>query len=133
MKNEFVTHEQALAVKELGFNEECLGYYNIDTYLSNPAFNLIRPFEHEWCLPAPLKQQAFKWFREKHNLIGIVEGGYTDGKNVFSYVVWRGSDDDWADDYYDDYDKVENMLIDKLIEILKQRRDGRDKNQLQAI
>ena len=28
MEKEFVTHEIALALKELGFDEECLGWYN---------------------------------------------------------------------------------------------------------
>ena len=27
MKNEFIPYEQALQLKELGFNEQCFGYY----------------------------------------------------------------------------------------------------------
>ena len=68
MTQEFVPYEQALALKELGFDEPCFGYYNIDPYLETPAFNMVKPFEHEWCLPAPLYQQAFRWFRKKYKL-----------------------------------------------------------------
>ena len=65
MENEFIPYEQAIALKELGFDEPCFGYWNIDPYLPKPTFNLVKPFEHEWCLPAPLYQQAFRWLYQK--------------------------------------------------------------------
>ena len=40
MNKEFIPYEQALELKELGFNEVCLGYYNLDPYFPNPIFNL---------------------------------------------------------------------------------------------
>ncbi|MBU3748213.1 MAG: hypothetical protein FGM36_13095, partial [Burkholderiaceae bacterium] len=55
--------------KHLGFDESCMAYHNIDPYLGAPTFNLVKPFDHEWCLPAPLYQQAFRWFRDKHNIV----------------------------------------------------------------
>ena len=63
-QTEFIPYEQALELKELGFNEPCFGYWNIDPYLPKPTFNLVKPFDHEWCVPAPLYQQAFRWFRD---------------------------------------------------------------------
>lgn len=48
MNNEFIPYEQALELKELGFDEECLDYYPI------------------------LWQQAFRWFREKYQLVHSV-------------------------------------------------------------
>ncbi len=116
MEKEFVTYEQALALHELGFDEECCGYY---------SDNILYIYEIEnknlcnGAIVCPLKQQVFRWFREKYNIIGIIEGGYTEGKNVFSYVIWRESDDDWTDDIYDTYEEAENACIDKLIEIAK--------------
>jgi hypothetical protein len=76
MKNEFIPYEQALALKWLGFNESCLGYYDIeglkvsyDRYLNSENKNSL--FEHPSItnnpkISAPLYQQAFRWFREKH-------------------------------------------------------------------
>lgn len=61
MKKLFIPDYQALTLKELGFDEPCLGYWNIDPYLPKPTFNLVKPFEHEWCLPAPLYQQAINF------------------------------------------------------------------------
>jgi len=114
MKQEFVTYEQALSLKELGFEWQTLNFFDSTT----------RDFWNWDYFPdinAPLKQQVLRWFREKRNLIGIIEGGYTEGKNVFGYVIWRGHLDDWSDDIYDTYEEAENTCIDKLISICKQQ------------
>jgi hypothetical protein len=72
MTREFVPYEQALALKELGFDEHCIGWYNpqvnykevtTDRYW---AFHLTGDWEN--FKPAPLYQQAFRWFREKYNI-----------------------------------------------------------------
>jgi len=69
MEKEFVTYEQALALKELGFNEPCLAKF-IDT---SCGFKLdLRPIIctiiriQEDC-PAPLKQQAIMFLLNKHD------------------------------------------------------------------
>jgi hypothetical protein len=72
MKNLFCPYEQALALKELGFDEPCFGYWFADK-INYP--NKIGHLEsQERCsyitggMLAPLYQQALTWFREKHNL-----------------------------------------------------------------
>jgi hypothetical protein len=77
MNKEFIPYEQALELKELGFDEECLGYYH--TTLSSSSVDLIigktpNRFYHLIRIPedfdtlAPLYQQAFRWFRDRHGL-----------------------------------------------------------------
>jgi len=118
MEKEFVTYKQALALEDLGFNEKCLAYFD---YYGKIVELCLKDSDWDGCgQDAPLKQQVLRWFREKRNLIGIIEGGYTEGKNVFSYVIWRESNDDWTYDYFDSYEQAENIVIDKLIEIVKQ-------------
>ena len=59
MKKEFIPYEQALKLKELGFDEPCFGYWNIDPGLPTKYLNpRCEPFKHEWCLPAPTFSQA---------------------------------------------------------------------------
>jgi len=69
MKKLFITYEQALALKELGFDEPCLGYYNS---ISKEFYNeeSYGNFEgaYKYRITAPLYHQAFTWFRDKYSL-----------------------------------------------------------------
>jgi hypothetical protein len=66
----FVHYEQALALKELGFDELCFGYY---IELRNPVEGLLKIGLDNDYLQAPLYQQAFRWFREKYNIDAWVQ------------------------------------------------------------
>ena len=121
MNKEFVSYEQALALKELGFDEPCFAWYNDNgNYMlgiDEVRFDTKKTyhFNNTDSVSAPLYQQAFRWFREKHNLIGLVEGGYDNGKNIFTYVIL----DDLVDNYYSTYEEAELACLNKLIEIIK--------------
>ncbi len=116
MEKEFIPYEQALALKELGFDEECFAYYsNEELVYSSHTNNYMQRFRYA----APLYQQAFKWFREKYNMFGLVEGGYADGKNIFTYVIWNDFKDDWCNEYVSTYEEAEFECLKKLIEIVK--------------
>jgi hypothetical protein len=75
MNKEFVSYPEALALKELGFDGDCLGYYRNEEPYTNPItigkyttkFDLEDDvnFKGIICL-APLYQQAFKFFRDKY-------------------------------------------------------------------
>jgi hypothetical protein len=108
---DFITYELALELKQLEFDEPCFAYYNIDPYLKSPAFNLVKPFDHEWCLPAPLFQQAFRWFRENHGLHQHIE--YI--KAADRYDLWVGH----YMRYTKTYEEAELYCLKKLIEIVK--------------
>lgn len=79
MKDNFVSYEIALKLKELGFKEECLGWYlfeiaNKENISSVILASFIRNWNHYGDrINAPLYQQVFKWFREKHNLFGCID------------------------------------------------------------
>jgi hypothetical protein len=75
MNKEFVPYEQALALKELGFDEPCLFAYNQDdenklmtapqlsSYQINSGKNSDKGKLNK--VSAPLYQQAFKWLYQK--------------------------------------------------------------------
>jgi hypothetical protein len=69
MEKEFIPYEQALALKELGFDEPCLGkfYYNQLEIGGNWCNNDFKE-DPDIFISAPLYQQVFRWFREKYNL-----------------------------------------------------------------
>jgi hypothetical protein len=75
MGNEFIPYEEALALKELGFDEPCLAYYNKGELFSftqicnEPLKGHYIKMSNRLC--TPLYQQAFRWFREKHDVEGF--------------------------------------------------------------
>ena len=67
MEKEFIPYSEALALKELGFDEPCLNFYfRGEALIEMKATHTFK--EDSECVKAPLYQQAFRWFREKYNL-----------------------------------------------------------------
>ena len=74
LEKEFVPYEEALALKELGFDEPCFGYHytlngkdwkfaeKSEYYRLNDEINIGPKFS----LLAPTFSQAFRWFRYKY-------------------------------------------------------------------
>jgi hypothetical protein len=126
MKNEFVTYEQSLALKELGFDELCLAYYD-DVELQTPHLSVGRvvktlsDMQGGYYKLAPLSQQVFRWFREKYGLFGWIEGN--EGKRIYMYRIESpiDSDDQLNCFPFKTYEEAENACIDKLISIVKQQ------------
>ena len=81
MNKEFVPYEQALSLKELGFEEPCFGCYTKNkeliirvgdyrSFSNNNVENFFIDFNgyENGTISAPLYQQCFRWFREKYNI-----------------------------------------------------------------
>jgi len=73
MSKEFVPYEEALAMKGLGFKEDCLGFWSkVHGLYITKTTGESKLFEGAGECKAPIYQQVFRWFREKHDLhIGI--------------------------------------------------------------
>lgn len=73
-KADFLKFDEALALKELGFDEPCVGYIQdnkervlIDVFGMNTNSNFSRIFnEDKFRIVTPTYSQAFRWFREKY-------------------------------------------------------------------
>jgi hypothetical protein len=129
MEKEFVTYEQALALKELGFDGECLAGY-IRLFSSGTfeiAFYKDRTIDFNTTsniyVSAPLKQQIFKFFRDKYNLEGVTQR-HDDG-TAFKFWIHKYHENNKSIEYggydYPSHEEAENACIDKLIEIAKQQ------------
>ncbi len=115
MKNEFVTYKQVLALKELGFDEPCIGYYyNEKIYFDSPGVNLTGPSGEQ---PLPLKQQAFRWFREKYKLVAAITVE-NDDFDYTIYIPWKIKEEQDST-RFTSYEEAEQACLDKLIEIIK--------------
>jgi len=127
MKKEFIPYEQALALKELGFDEPCFGYYHICNTDELKEIYECDYFFHEksgnfnsncLLLKAPLYQQAFRWFREKYGLWQIVMQN-TDEDWTYDIMTIIGMIDYKIFDVFDTYEEAEHECLNKLIEIVK--------------
>jgi hypothetical protein len=78
IKGLFVTYEIALKLKEKGFNEQCLAFFNGvgDDMLQPIDTDFINFREIGECVAAPIWQQVFTWLRDVHDIdINIETGG----------------------------------------------------------
>jgi len=127
MKNEFVPYDIALAMKELGFDEECFGWYDDISKQFYPIRTVGWTDKvSENASQAPLYQQAFRWFREKYNLLHIVNIDLSDNLKdkvyVYSIEDHLGSIVDRSEEFKT-YEEAELECLRKLIEIVNQNKD----------
>jgi hypothetical protein len=125
-QQEFILYEQALELKELGFDESCIYRYCIVTKWEEPTSEILLQLSdceslEKNLVKAPLYQQAFRWFREKYGLVGWVEGN--EGKRIFMYRIESPIDsDDQINCFpFRTYEEAEEACINKLIEIANEQ------------
>ena len=131
LEKEFVPYEQALALKELGFDEPCLahligfgdgtienGKYVINyqqVFYPNDFIESDDKAEELGLHPfgicgVPLYQQAFRWFREKYNLKDKY-GVFPHHTIMFNYIIEGGKEEE-----------AELACLIKLIEIANEQQ-----------
>jgi hypothetical protein len=120
-EKDFVPYEQALALKELGFDEPCMCFYN-----NRKELKVYHNVDKDWdtlehqllgnskiTLPntysAPTFSQAFRWFREKYNLREQY-GVFPHHTIMINYLIEGGREEE-----------AELECLNKLIEIVKQQ------------
>ena len=118
MKNEFIPVQQALELKELGFDEPCLMYYD---YLCT----LVESGVYE--CKAPLYQQVFRWFRETYKLDSYMKPATLKTGKVYDFYIWftdeKGDEDLFIgmNNLYS-YEEAELECVNFLITTLKNKK-----------
>ena len=129
---DFINYNQALELKELGFDEPCFAkYYQQD---GNTPFIQIGEAEIEEAenggdditfeCNAPLFQQAFRFFRDKKLSDSCIcrYQGRNDGGIYYYYVINHDFGIEETKHYKEgflSYEEAESACLDKLIEIAK--------------
>jgi hypothetical protein len=123
---DFIPHEPALALKELGFDEPCLGYYlcrnsafGIDDLLITTEWIDLLPYDSSSC-KAPTYSQAFRWFREKYDLISYIHPlALLQDTKKWCYEI-TNFESSWDEDIdLHSPEEAELECLKKLIEIVK--------------
>jgi len=118
MHKEFIPYEEALAMKELGYKGDIIGMYDEDKDLF--TLHDQDDIEDEW-LPAPLYQQAFRWFREKYGLYGTSFPIPFEDDRFFEYNISNTHKSVKQDGVFNSYEEAQDACLKKLIEIVKQK------------
>lgn len=119
MEKEFIPYEQALALKELGFDECCVAIFDMSNKLSVDDGFYKQENYHKHTVLAPTFSQAFKWFREKYGLNSHI---HQEDRNNYSYSCGKGySDEIGGYQDFKTYEEAELECLKKLIEIVKNK------------
>jgi len=124
-QKDFIPYEQALELKELYFNEPCGYLYNssddnpkpypCDTLGLIQDWNtLYRKDTNNHLLSAPLYQQVFRWFREKHDVY-IAPKKFDETRWI---VEWEYCEFIGVFDFFED---AEFECLQKLISLVKEK------------
>lgn len=143
MKELFIPYTEALELKELGFDEPCLGYWrneNVECPLTIGQHTTKQDMEDEISgrdelhnykniiALAPSYQQAFKWFREKHKLPSEVR--FVANLEVYDYRITKIGVE-YTNSFYDGvrptsafktYEEAELATLRKLIQLMKKQQ-----------
>jgi hypothetical protein len=128
MNKDFTLHEQALALKELGFDSEtCFGLY-FGTSIKEEAEFLLEFRSSQYSVAkgyvdgilAPTFSQSFRWFREKYKLDGKPEYFLNDW---YCFIINDMKEEDTSRRLFTEfpsYEEAELACLKKLIEIVKE-------------
>ena len=134
---DFIPYQEALELKELGFDEPCFAYFEYDKKLVYTGIVSQNKNSfwvgNEIIITAPTYSQAFRWFREKYKLHSSINLGVSDEQDrsgleydeyIFVIEGVNGRD-------YDNYntpkfskspEEAELACLRKLIEIVKNKQ-----------
>ena len=126
---DFVPYELALELKQLGFDEPCFAFYDESLYFPNNE-NQYGTFCNQKLdassCSAPIYSQAFRWFRDKHNLRCQINyiGGLINKTTWWDISVighYNTDPKEW-EMKYQPYEEAELACLKKLIEIANDKQ-----------
>ena len=123
IEKEFAPYEPSLALKELGFDEPCFGYFEPNKKFEYLNWETFKDFPYlaknsEWqdLYGAPTFSQAFRFFREKYKIRFIIQSSMSDLGEYFKVIFPNGEQRNVS---YNTYEEAELACLIKLIEIVK--------------
>jgi hypothetical protein len=140
MEKEFIPYNLALALKELGFDEDCVACYGSYTHKTSELFlNINNPVNIETLLreptafnqpsfyvKSPTFSQAFRWFREKYGYFTSPTESDDDTSKKYDWLITKNLGDGKMFikliGYKNSYEEAELECLIKLIEICKKNK-----------
>ena len=129
---DFTLYPEALELKQLGFDEPCFAFYQVEYHENSPIMvddnEQYRRTGFRTCINSeiashytscPTYSQAFRWFREKHSLGHMINGiGYESFiMNIGGILhIFNGSE-------FNTYEEVELRCLKHLIKTVKENEN----------
>ena len=128
MKKEFAPYDRSLKIKALGFDEPCFAWYVSESYGLEYG-KVVKSDLIKDGIVAPTFSQAFRWFREEHNLFGKIEV-LNFGADEYCFEIYDLFEEKTIYDNFqgaaasytgtfNTYEEAELACLDKLIEIVE--------------
>jgi len=125
IETNFVPYQIALDMKLLGFDDPCFGYYDkIQIFHLCPFGNM----NDRGFVSAPTYSQAFKFFRDKHNLFSYIvrETGINHGKIKYIGVYYKITEKGYTPKNtcvsQDTYEEAEVACLINLIQLVNKSK-----------
>jgi hypothetical protein len=141
MSKDFTPYQEALELKELGFDEPCFGYYvdgelrginlgmeelgGIEPYYKRFGFHTLSNHDidnlNKIVVTVPTYSQAFRFFREKYNLKSCImfRTSLEDNKEYYDWLI-KGQEVVYR--HFNTYEEAELACLKKLIQIVKENK-----------
>ena len=130
MNKEFIPPLGALALKELGFDEPCIGFYKgnydvkaVDQHWGSSISGISKKggYRIDDLVLAPTFSQAFRWFRDKYELHSwiTIELGAT---LTFCWVISGEHKGTEHKPYLKTYEEAEIQCLERLISIVNEKQ-----------
>lgn len=126
MDKEFVTYEQALELKKIGFINPCFGAFIGEEFKFFNFSNDIKGYvnENNLIIGRPTYSQAFSWIRKKYDIIVWIKRRKEFEKKYSFYINESdNTNENYFELHFESYEKAESMCLDKLIEIVKEKKE----------
>jgi hypothetical protein len=124
MQKEFIPYEQAVDLESIGFdirpdfgNQTSL-YNKEGIRIMYINYGVMGSGLDEGYIYAPTFSQAFRWFREKYNIISSTRTHFNE---EFFYEIYVDVMNEITSDYYNTYEEAELVCLKKLIDIVKNK------------
>lgn len=128
MKEDFVTYEQAVKLKELGFDWKCDHWHHWDNWCGSCYSGVYENHNmFEKGISVPTLAQVQKWLREVKGVDISIDHVYhrLDTGDKVMYGLHVGNQSTFKTEFYLNYDGYEQALsagIDKALKLLKENR-----------
>jgi len=134
MDKEFVPYELVLALKDIGYQSAnpiggyrggAIFYYDKGSELFYDGLPMYSSSYHDGQIIAPLYSQAFRWFREEHDLMSVI-GYHKIWKYSFLIETIEENQTIIVIDKIETYEQAQLECLKKLIQIVKQKQDEKN-------